>query len=157
MNTFPLFLKRSCIISIQLVSNLFYLSFQKRSSFFMHVSSVVKLSFQNLVQTVELCFLAFIVGVDLIISGIIPSYTKIKNDRKNIGCSAVMQVQALKGFDKIISISQMTDSIFLPKILHSGISSNSKMAFFFFFFQFSGFFSFFFWVNDGREAQKHRA
>jgi hypothetical protein len=74
----------------------------------------------------------------------IPRVPKIKNDSKNIGCSAFIQVQALKGFDKIISISQMTDSIFLPKILHSGISSNSKMAFFFFFFRFSGFFSSFF-------------
>ena len=119
----------------------------------MLVSFVVKLSFQSLVPIVVLCFLVFIVGVGFIILSVIPRVTKIKNDRKNIVCSAFMQVQALKGFDKIISISQMTDSIFLPKILHSGISSNSKMAFFFFFFQFSGFFSFFFWVNDGREAQ----
>ena len=131
----------------------------------MLVSFVVKLSFQSLDPIVVLCFLAFIVGVDFIISGIIPSFTKIKNDRKNIGCSAVMQVQALKGFDKIISTLRfyfavtiikilslfgiririlviMSGSIFLPKILHSGISSNSKMAFFFLFFPVFWFFFF---------------
>ena len=69
----------------------------------MLVSFVVKLSFQSLVPIVVLCFLVFIVGVGLIILSVIPRVTKIKNDRKNIVCSAFMQVQALKGFDKIIS------------------------------------------------------
>ena len=102
-STFPLFLKRSCIISIQLVSNPFFLVFQKSSSFFRHVSSVAKLSFQSQVPIVVLCSLVFIVGVVSIISRIIPRCPKIKNKSKNIGCPAFMQVQALKGFDKIIS------------------------------------------------------
>jgi hypothetical protein len=74
----PHFIKRSCIISIQQLSKQFFHSFQKISSFFMHVLFVGKLSFQNLVPIVVLCFLVFIVGVEFIISVVIPSGYKNK-------------------------------------------------------------------------------
>ena len=71
VNTFPLFVKRSCITSIQRVSKLFFLVFQKTSSFFMHVIFVAKHLFQSRVQIVVPCSLVFIVGAGFIISDVI--------------------------------------------------------------------------------------